>query len=157
MVIKPKVQTLTTLLQPVGYLSENRLKLAIVFMLMIQFQIFDISSADISLENVSPGLLFFDPPNSMTIYERQNIEAIISVDFNKSRVGKKPEKIPVREIMEVNLTGDPDVFSITSAYSSTQLISDSNDTAWVWRVTPKKIGLYDLTLTIIPINKSQPT
>jgi hypothetical protein len=100
---------------------------------------------------ISPGIAYYDTPSQMIIGEPEKIIAIISMDINKS--GKL---INVSPIMEANLTGPSDVFSINPVYPIKKNI-DFGDTVWIWWVTPKKSGSYELTLRIwtIPYNLSE--
>jgi hypothetical protein len=111
-------------------------------------------NCDGKLDNVSPlspGIAYYDTPSQMIVGEPEKIIAIISMDINKS--GKL---INVSPIMEANLTGHPDVFSINPVYPIKKNI-DFGNTVWIWWVTPKKSGSYELTLRIwtIPYNLSE--
>ena len=77
-VIKPKNRASTPLSILRGYLSENSLKKASIFILMSLFLLLlflNISPA-INNDNVSPGLLFFDPPSPVTTNDRLNVVSL---------------------------------------------------------------------------------
>jgi len=59
------------------------------------------------------------------------------------------KRIVVGEVMDIELkTLDVDAFIINKISSSNQIVNHNNITEWIWGVTPKKIGNFNLILKV---------
>jgi len=60
------------------------------------------------------------------------------------------KRIATGEVMDVELkTLDVDAFTINKISSGNQRVDENNITEWIWGVTPKKVGSFNLILKVI--------
>jgi hypothetical protein len=108
--------------------------------------------ANVSPEKIIPGRAIFDPSKKMTLNETQIIYAMVVT--KPTTLG---ESINTSSVMEARLNGTNLAFWIEPETDTRQNMSDKGEIIWLWNVNPKKIGYYDLNLTINTIlnNSSQ--
>lgn len=108
----------------------------------------------------SDGTLVYKIDSVFTIESTSKVEARIIKEVgqsttnmlisltHKTRAGViKTQIIKVGDIMDMNLVSlDPDAFVINKVSSGDQVVSKTAVTEWIWGVTPKKTGQYDLIL-----------
>ena len=108
----------------------------------------------------SNGTLVYRIDSVFTIGNTSKVEARIIKQVGKSATNTlvslthqtkagviKTQIIQVGDIMDMSLVSlDPDAFVINKVSSGDQVVTKTAVTEWIWGVTPKKIGQFDLIL-----------
>lgn len=113
-------------------------------------------SIDSILKSLKSANIAFNTPNRMALNEREKIDLVLSLDKSTEELIEKlntespvrTAEIKVSKVMEANLIGDSQVFSIENTTKERQAISETQDTTWSWWVTPEKRGMHNLQVTL---------
>ena len=97
----------------------------------------------------------FNPKREMLVGKAYRVEATIIINESAeslveslSKDGEvKVEEIPVSTFMKARLGGSK--FDILPITEERQLVARYGQTKWLWYVTPKEVGVHELTLYVI--------
>lgn len=112
------------------------------------------------LARLNPGRMLFNPPNTMTVGERQRVELRITREFfDPDSAGADPlleelqgtgtpqiDPVQVGTFMRAELTGEN--FTIEALNNADQSIGPTGFTEWAWDVTPQWHGEQTLRLVV---------
>jgi hypothetical protein len=111
---------------------------------------------DKALNGLTPGTIVHNIPKNMARDQDYDIEARVSRLENDTTLSEgllgpsQPKTIPTGPLMSLQLSGDPDVFTITPTGGRALTVPSEGYADWGWTVRPKKTGrhLLDLTATV---------
>ena len=112
-------------------------------------------AANYEFNRLSPGLILFDPPETMTVGIPEKVTVRIAKSFTDemlSGLSRRPTFDSLEQIgtsMKVQLKSDPGDFDIVAINSEEQAITDRGFTEWNWGVSPNTSGEHRLYIVAV--------